>query len=52
MVGGLAHQGVDKVGTTKSTRHKGVDVTPIRCADLDIAADVRENLLVAEIDQS
>lgn len=51
MVCRLAHERVDEVGTAKRASHEGKDVSSVRRADLDVLADVREDLVVTKVDQ-
>lgn len=44
----FTHDGVDKVGSAETASHQGRDVFTVGRADLDVAADVREDLVVAE----
>lgn len=52
MVRGLAHERVDKVGTTKRAGDERVDIATVRGTDLDVAANVGEDVLVTHRDES
>ena len=52
MIRRFTHQGVDEIGTTESTRYQGMNAFPVRRIDLDVLTDVREDVLVAQRDES
>lgn len=52
MVGRFTHQRMDEISTTESACYKGIHITPIRCPDLHILSNVRENVGVTEGNES
>ena len=52
MICRFTHQGVDEIGTTESTRYQGVNAFSVRRIDLDVLTDMREDVLVAQRDES
>lgn len=51
LVAGLTHERVNEVGTTERSRDEGEDRAALGAADLSVAADVGEDVLVSERDE-
>lgn len=51
LVASLAHERVNEVGTTERSRDEGVDGAALGAADLSVAPDVGEDILVPERDE-
>ena len=51
VVGGFSHQGMDEICSTKGAGDEGVDIPTVGSSDLDVASDVREDIVIAQRDE-
>jgi hypothetical protein len=52
VIGRFTHQGVDEIGSTKSTSDQWVDVSTVGCPDFDVSSDMGKDVVVAHADES
>jgi hypothetical protein len=52
VVGSFTHEGVDEIGTTKSTGDQRVDISTVGSSNPDISTDMGKDILVTHADES